>query len=233
MRATIERWGRGLVALAALTALAACAIGREPAYDARLADEVTELTAGTLRLFQDLTPGASATYDDRAARYSELGAQAETVRLMAQARGSAIQPGGLMMRVARLGAGAALAEEISAEAAERMAEYRDATAAYMADYLRNLRLLEEHDRSASGNRAERLAAYQAALDAHGDQVAAYLAAFKAWQAGEGPQPAEPPAAPEPPRLGHDPAQISLRLVALEDILRDTLIYERDILNRDR
>ena len=54
MRATIERWGRGLVALAALTALAACTLGREPAYDAALAGEVTELTAGTLRLFRVL-----------------------------------------------------------------------------------------------------------------------------------------------------------------------------------
>ncbi len=54
MRATIERWGRGLVALAALTALAACTLGREPAYDAAVAGEVTELTAGTLRLFRML-----------------------------------------------------------------------------------------------------------------------------------------------------------------------------------
>lgn len=233
MRATIERWGRGLVALAALTALAACAIGREPAYDARLADEVTELTAGTLRLFQDLAPGTSATYEARAPRYDDLAAQAETVRLMAQARGSAVQPGGLIMRAARLGAGAALAEEVSAGAAERLAEYRDATAAYMIDYLRNLRLLAEHDRSAAGDRAGRLAEYQAALDAHGARVAGYLEAFRLWQAGEGPQPAEPPAAPGAPRLGHDPATVTLRLTALEDILRDTLIYERDILNRNR
>ena len=45
MRATIERWGRGLVALVALIALSACTIGREPAYDAVLAGEVTSLTA--------------------------------------------------------------------------------------------------------------------------------------------------------------------------------------------
>ena len=45
MFATIERWGRGLVALVALIALSACTIGREPAYDAVLAGEVTSLTA--------------------------------------------------------------------------------------------------------------------------------------------------------------------------------------------
>ena len=233
MRATIERWGRGLVALLALTALAACTIGREPPYDAELAGEVTELTAETLRLFQDLAPATNATYDERAPQYRALAARAETVRLMAEARGSSVQPGGLITSLARLGAGTAMAEEITPEAAERLAEYRDATAAYMADYLRNLRLLEEHDRDASGNRAERTAAYQEALVRHRDAVAAYLAAFRRWQAGEGPQPEQPPAAPEPPTLKLQESQVSLRLIALEDILRDTLVYERDILNRNR
>ncbi len=58
MRATIERWGRGLVAL---TALAACTLGREPAYDAAVAGEVTELTAGTLRLFRMLIAACRMT----------------------------------------------------------------------------------------------------------------------------------------------------------------------------
>lgn len=233
MRATIRRWCKGLVALAALIALAACAVGREPAYDAALAGQVTELTAETLRLFQDLAPGKPASYNDREPRYRDLGAQAETVRLMAEARGSAIQPGGLIMRAVRLRAGIALTGKVPSGAAERLAEYRDATAAYMADYLRNLRLLEEHDRGASGDRAGRLANYDAALAGHRDAVAGYLDAFQRWQAGEGPQPAQPPAAPSPPTLGLDPAQIALRLIAIEDILRDTLIYERDILDRNR
>lgn len=233
MRATIERWGRGLVALLALTALAACAIGREPAYDAELAGEVTELTSETLRLFQDLAPGQATTYEDRAPQYRALAARAETVRLMAEARGSAVQPGGLVTSLARLGAGTALAADIAPEAAERLAEYRDATAAYMKDYMRNLKALEAHDRGASGSKAERMATYQAALAEHREAVAAYLAAFERWQAGEGPQPEEPPAAPEPPVLGLQQSQVSLRLIAMEDILRDTLIYERDILNRYR
>lgn len=233
MRATIARWGRGLVALLALMALSACTIGREPAYDAALAGEVTELTGETLKLFQELTPVGAGSYEDRAPRYRALAAHAETVRLMAEARGSAVRPGGLMSRVARLAAGSALAEDVAPEAAERLAEYRDATPAYMADYLRNLRRLEEHDRGTAGNRAGRLAAYQAALSEHRSGVEAYLEAFRAWQAGDGPQPATPPAAPEPPAPGLDPSQVSLRLTALEDILRDTLIYERDILNRNR
>lgn len=232
MRATIARWGRGLVALLALTSLAACTIGREPAYDAELAGEVTALTAESLRLFQELRPESAATYADRAPRYRALAARAETIRLMAQARGSAVQPGGLVTRLARLGAASALAEEVSPEATERLAEYRDATAAYMSDYLRNLRRLEAQD-SASGNMAERVAEYEAALAEHRQAVEAYLEAFRLWQEGQGPKPDQPPAAPEPPKRGLERAQVNLRLTALEDILRDTLVYERDILNRNR
>ncbi|MCH8166970.1 MAG: hypothetical protein IIC03_03465 [Proteobacteria bacterium] len=61
----------------------------------------------------------------------------------------------------------------------------------------------------------------------------YLEAFRLWQAGAGPQPEPPAAPPQAPILGLDPIQVSLRIVALEDILRDALIYERDILNRNR
>ncbi len=64
-------------------------------------------------------------------------------------------------------------------------------------------------------------------------MATYLAAIRLWQAGAGPQPAQPGAPPQAPIFGLDPTQLSLRIVALEDILRDALIYERDILNRNR
>jgi hypothetical protein len=233
MRATIERWGRGLVALAALTALAACTLGREPAYDAAVAGEVTELTAGTLRLFQDFAPGATGSHADREPRYRALAARAETVRLMAQARGSAVPTSGLLLRAARLGASLSLAEKIAPEGAERLAEYQDATPAYMADYLRNLALLEAHDRAATGDQSTKNAAYEAALASHRSAMETYLEAFRLWQAGAGSQPEQPAAPPQAPILGLDPVQISLRIVALEDILRDALVYERDILNRNR
>ncbi|MHA1528284.1 MAG: hypothetical protein ACTSVG_04650, partial [Alphaproteobacteria bacterium] len=48
-----------------------------------------------------------------------------------------------------------------------------------------------------------------------------------------PKPEPPAAPPQAPILGLDPIQVSLRITALEDILRDALIYERDILNRNR
>ncbi len=233
MRATIERWGRGLVAFAALTALAACTLGREPAYDAAVAGEVTELTAGTLRLFQDFAPGATGTHGDREPRYRALAARAETVRLMAQARGSAVPTSGLLLRAARLGASLSLVDELAPEGAERLAEYQDATPAYMKDYLRNLALLEAHDRAATGDQSEKYATYDAALASHHSAMEAYLEAFRLWQAGAGPQPVPPAAPPQAPIHGLDPIQISLRITALEDILRDALIYERDILNRNR
>lgn len=233
MHATLRRWGRGLAALVTLTALTACTIGREPAYDAALAGEVTALTAGTLRLFQDLAPEAALTHADREPRYRELTGRAETVRLMAQARGSAVPASGVPLLLARFGAGIALAEQVSSAGAERLAEYADATPAYMDDYLRNLTDLEAHDRAATGDRAERIAVYGAALARHEAETQAYLDAFRQWQAGIGSRPASPAPPPQAPALGLDPTQIALRRTALEDILRDALVYERDILNRNR
>ncbi len=233
MRATIERWGRGLVALVALIALSACTIGREPAYDAVLAGEVTSLTAETLRLFQDFAPGVTDTHADREPQYRALAARAETVRLMAQARGSAVPASGLILRAARRRAGLSLAGEIAPDAAEQLAEYQDATPAYMADYLRNLALLKSHDRAATGSQSEKIAAYEAALASHQGAMEAYLDAFRLWQAGAGAQPEPPASPPQAPILGLDPIQVSLRITALEDILSDALIYERDILNRNR
>ena len=144
-----------------------------------------------------------------------------------------MRPVGLSRRLARFGAGIALAEEISPEAARRLDEYDDATAAFMADYLRNLRQLEAEDRAASGGRSERVRAYEEALAAHRREVQDYLDAFTRWQVGKGPRPEEPGPAPQAPRFGLDPARLGLRITAIEDILRDALVYERDILNRDR
>ncbi|MDH3669072.1 MAG: hypothetical protein OEN23_19325 [Paracoccaceae bacterium] len=237
MRATLRRWGRGFAALAALIALSACTIGREPAYDAAIAGEVTGLTAETLALFQDFRPTPTGEHAERAERYRALAARAETIRLMAEARSSAVPPSGLARRFAALavriaGDGLPLPER-TREISERLNEYNEATPAYMADYLRNLGALEAHDRAATGDQGGKIAAHQAALAAHRDQTAAYLDAFRLWQRGAGPQPAQPAPPPAAPRLGHDPDCIALRLTALEDILRDTLVYERDILNRAR
>lgn len=234
MHATIQRWGRGLVALAALLAISACSLGREPAYDAAIAGEVTGLTSETLRLFQDFAPGAqTGAHADREPQYRALAARAGTVRLMSQARGSAAPSRGFILRAARLSAGLSLAREIAPDGAGRLVEYQDATPAYMADYLRNLALLEAHDKAATGDQSTKHAAYQTSLAAHQMGMEAYLNAFLLWQAGTGPQPSPPAPAPQPPAFGLDPTQVSLRITALEDILRDALIYERDILNRNR
>ncbi len=237
MRATLRRWGRGFAALAALIALSACTIGREPAYDAAIAGEVTGLTAETLILFQDFLPAPTGEHADRAGRYRALAARAETIRLMAEARGSAVPPSGLARRISALAVRIGGDELPLAGRAERvgkrLGEYHEATPAYMADYLRNLGALEAHDRAVAGDQGATIAAHLAALAEHRDQTADYLDAFGLWQRGAGPQPAQPAPPPAPPRLGHDSDFIALRLTVLEDILRDTLIYERDILNRGR
>ncbi len=151
----------------------------------------------------------------------------------AQARGSAVPTSGLLLRAASLGASLSLAGEIAPAGAELLAEYQDATPAYMKDYLRNLALLEAHDRAATGDQGTKYAAYDAALASHQSAMETYLEAFRRWQAGAGPQPVPPAAPPQAPIQGLDPIQVSLRITALEDILRDALIYERDILNRNR
>jgi hypothetical protein len=228
------RRGKGLAALVLFGLLAACSYGREPAYDAALAGELTRLTAGTQVLFQDLAVGTPAAFEERQDRYRELAAQAETIRLMAEARGAAAPPsGGLVGLLARRAAALPQLPDAAPEVAERLAEYRDATPAYMADYLRNLDRLEATDRAATGDVTGRIAAYEAALEAHRRATEAYLAAFRAWQAGAGPRPEAPAPAPGAPATTLDPTQLALRHTALEDILRDALIYERDILNRNR
>ncbi len=234
MRSALRRWGRGLVALAALGLVAACTYGREPAHDAALAGELTRLTAGTQELFQDIAAQPPGAYDRRMERYRGLAARAETVRLMAEARGSAaLPPAGIAGIIARRAAAAPQLAATAPEVAARIAEYRDATPAYMADYLRNLGLLEVQDRAATGDATGRIAAYEAALDAHRRAMEVYLADFRAWQDGSGPRPESPAAAPPAPATALDPIQVALRRTAIEDILRDALIYERDILNRSR
>jgi hypothetical protein len=233
MQATIARWGKGVLALVTITAFAACSLGREPAYDAVLATEVTGLTAETLRLFQELAPGTVSTNSDREPRYRAVASRAETVRLMAQARGSAVPSSGLGLRAAQLGVSLSIVDELAPKAAERLTEYGDATPAYMVDFLRNLALLEAHDRAATGELGPKFVAYKTALAAHHTATVAYLDAFRLWQAAAGPQPTQPPPPPKAQIIELDPIQIALRITALEDILRDALIYERDILNRNR
>lgn len=238
MQSALCRWGRALAALVLLGLSAACTYGREPAYDAAMAGELTRLTAGTQELFQALAAVPPGTYEGRQEQYRGLAARAETIRLMAEARGSAAAPSGLAGVIARR---AAALPELSGgmqgaavqDAAARLEEYREATPAYMADYLRNLGKLEADDRATAGDASGRIAAYRSALEAHGRAMEAYLAAFRAWQDGAGSRPAEPVPAPQAPATGLDPVQVALRRTAIEDILRDALIYERDILNRSR
>jgi len=74
MMPVLRRWGRGLGALALLGLAAACTYGREPAYDAALAGELTRLTAGTQELFQTVAALPPGAYETREERYRGLAA---------------------------------------------------------------------------------------------------------------------------------------------------------------
>lgn len=214
MPAPSRRLARGFaMAAALLAALAACTLPREPRFDAAVTAAVQDLAADTNLLFEEIAlADGRVPFADRAPRYRALAASAETVRMLAEARGSAI-------------GGAPLAGLDAA--------YRDATQAYMSDYLRNLRMLEDADRAATAALSERAARHEAGLALHRAEVEAYLDALGLWEAGYGPRPEAPGPAPEPLATALTPRQVAIRRVAIGDILRDALIYERDILNRDR
>ena len=237
MRAICRRWRRLFVAMLFVAGATACATVSEPAYDPTLVSELTELARETATLFRALEKREGGGFPGREQFYDSLSARAETIRLLAEARPSATPAGARLPAAERLAvgasaAGASLVERAGPDARERLEQYNNATAGYMRDYLRNLALLERKDRDA-GENGRAVAAFQAGLEAHERSVAAYLDAFRAWQSGTGPQPEPPGPAPSLTVTGLTDGQLALRRAAIVDILRDALIYERDILNRSR
>ncbi len=218
--------------LAAPLFTASCTISREPPHDPAIAGAVLELAQETNLLFEGLAAAPREPYEARAAQYRLLAARAATIRMLAEARGiytaGAVAEGpGLAERL--IGT-VELPGGVSPEAAALVPEYRDATQAFMDDFVRNIRLLEAEDARAGDAGT---AAFEAAMAAHRAEIEAYLAAWTAWEAGTGPRPAAVGPAPEPAAPGLSEAQVALRRAALTDILRDSLVYERDILDRNR
>lgn len=226
---------RAYPALLVLSLLGACAFSREPPHDPHIADALAELAIGTQVLLRELQTDNPKSHSGRAERYATLSARAETIRLMAEARevGGARTGGVLRGVAARAGqaAGAAIGEGKGASAFR--AQYSEATPAFMADYLRNLAKLEAHDRGATGSRDAQIARHREALATQEQALARYLADWRRYVAGQGPRPAAPPTAPDAPKLALNAGQLALRKAALEDILRDALVYERLLLNRQR
>lgn len=228
-------WRRAVPVFLVLTLLGACGFPREPPHDPNIADALAELTIGTQVLLRELQVDSPAAHASRAGRYASLSARAETIRLMAEARDiGGSRAGGVLQGVsARAGQAAATAIGQSAEDGALRAEYSEATPAYMADYLRNLAKLEIHDRGATGGREAQVSRHREAMAAHEQALARYLEDWRRYVAGQGPRPAEPPAPPAAPKLALNAGQLALRKAALEDILRDALVYERLLLNRQR
>lgn len=229
------RLARALFGAAALAAVTSCTLTTEPRFDAAVAASMQELAAETNLLFEELSAADGtaleiSSYDSRVQRYRSLAARALTIRMLVEARGSGT--GGVPAPLTAL-IGGAISPGLGDSAARLAAEYRDATQAYMTDYLRNLRALEAEDRASGTALGERAEIYAASLTRHREAVERYLTAFRRWEAGLGPRPDAPGAAPVAPAGGLAPRLVALRRAAIDDILRDALLYERDILNRNR
>jgi hypothetical protein len=223
----------------AILLLAGCALPREPAQEPMIGEALAELATDTFALLGALEPDQSGPFAERAPRYRALLARARTVRLMAEARGGpAAQEtegaGALGRAVAGLAARVLPDEAPDPGAVGRlMTEYRDATPAYMADYARLLRRLRERDRATTADRLGRIEAHEAAMAEHETRVAAYLDAWRRYRAGRGPRPEPPGPPPDGPALALDADRLALARTALEDVLRDALVYERLLLDRTR
>lgn len=135
--------GRLLAALM-LASLAACAVTREPAYDAAIAGAVTDLSVESRDLFAGLSALPPEPFAARAPLYRRLSARAEAIAALAGAR-----PAPPPAPIAE--AGNALLSRLLARRGitpeDMGAEYAEATPAFMADYLRNLSRLEAADRA--------------------------------------------------------------------------------------
>jgi hypothetical protein len=135
------------IAAAALVALlAACTALREPAYDPAIAGAVTELAVESQELFARLSAASPAPLAGRAPLYARLSARARSIATLAETR-----PAGGPVPLSATGAGA-LAGLLLRPGRPPPEEtgggpYRDATPAFMADYLRNLGWLEAADRA--------------------------------------------------------------------------------------
>lgn len=134
-------------AAAALVALlAACTALREPAYDPAIAAAVTELAVESQELFATLAADPPAPFTLRAPLYARLSARAHSIATLAETR-----PGGGAVPLSATGAGAlaGLLLRPGRPPPDRTEEgpYRDATPAFMADFLRILARLEAADRA--------------------------------------------------------------------------------------
>ena len=227
-----SRSGRGglrcalALALFAIVPLAGCTVALEPAFDERIVAELEELSTGTTELFAAPPPRFPLTgYPDRVEKYAALAAKAELVRLLAESRP---EPSG---RVANFFRGLTAPSEPDPDGEED--RYAQATVGYMEDYRRNLDRLAERDREKFEELSEEAASFEAEERGHLQAVQSYADAYADWLRGAGPRPEPLRARPEAPEAALSENFVDRRYELLKDILRDALVYEREILDRSR
>ena len=78
-----------------------------------------------------------------------------------------------------------------------------------------------------------MSSFEAAQQAYQIALEEYQQAYANWVTGTGPKPDDLEGAPAPPADSVSAGFVERRRLVMDDILRDTLFYERDILNRNR
>lgn len=224
------------IVLAALL-LAGCTVQLEPGYDARIVKEVETLTLETETFFASIVDGIPAAgYQEREKTYVALAGRAGAIKVYAEARPA---PSGRLVDFfqnlivipasPKITAAVGGERETGAPVGDR---YANATGGYMEDYIRNLQKLAKKDRDNLKTVGDLVqfevdqAAYQVAVDA-------YRKAYADWVIGRGLKPVDLEPAPTPPQGKVTKNFVERRRVVLIDVLHDALVYERDILNRNR
>jgi tetratricopeptide (TPR) repeat protein len=222
-------------------ALASCTVQLEPAYNEKIVEELETLTMETEALFAQITDGVPATgYEKRENTYAALATRAATIKLYAESRPApsgkiadffsnlfapATPPG--------IGEPAATAEDDRKTGSIEEDRYANATAGYMEDYLRNLKRLADRDRKNVESILGSLGSFEAAQKAYQAALEQYTKAYADWVTGRGPKPSALQPEPVAPTGSVSANFVERRRIVMEDILRDALFYERDVLNRNR
>lgn len=242
-RKSNSNWNASLVArfisLPLLFLTIACTVALEPAYDEKIVAELEALVAETQSLFANIPEGIPPQgYEERKNTYESLAARAATIKLYAEARPA---PSGRLSNFFGNLFSPAPPNDVSviggdsdrASALSDADPYANATSGFMSDFLRNLKSLSDKDRENVAEVVGSLDNYEAAQAAYLSELERYRESYAAWIAGRGPRPDDLRSAPSAPTGSVSSNFVARRREVIEDILRDALFYERDILNRNR
>ncbi len=220
-----------------LLILSGCTVQLEPSYDARIVKEIEILTLETQTFFAQYSDGIPATgYAEREKVYAGLAGRAAAIKIYAEGRPV---PSGrvtsFFQNLITPPAPPRLSGSANADRTTGVPEgnrYENATSGYMEDYLRNLKRLVDRDRQKTTT-LPNIGAFEAAQSAYQKAIQKYHEVYSDWVTNKGPKPDKLRDPPTPPANSVSKNFLERRQTVLNDVLRDTLLYERDILNRNR